>query len=356
LLYLIIKPRSTLVTKHRIVIKWEQDEGASFISDDCCHAFETNHTDREYASQVDIMGTYHNLVKMGGRTPEQARQQTSWAFKRLRRWHMNDWNYVGCVVTIPQAFNAGTGESMDLDEDPYDYELEDWEELHDESLWMITSDCGDYRYEVEAEQIHELLSNAVDAGTLSAWCPGTKGTYWVVFPDNSYQCIEVEEDEDSWYMSEPMSLDDSELLPEWSQYFDLQAKGDSKYIWRCVNCGCEFDDDEITPEDVQAGRCPEPDCSQYHYKYVALYAPDGYCVGVLHNDPGKTNGDWEQVLTTVDTMPKSVINHGLDTYAHHTGCAILTEVPLRTVQLTGWVLKTYSEPWPSIEWTVGGPR
>ena len=328
------------MTKHRIVLKWELDEDTSFTESDDCLVFEHNYTDREFASQLDILGTYNRLIKIGGCSPEQARQQTSYAYKRLREWHrQNGWNYVGCVATLYEA--------PDNLEDDY-YELSDWIEVHRTSLWGINSDCGDYRLDVEREQLSELASTCPDLACTFTWAgiPGDPGIFTV-----EGERIEIEEHEDSWYMEQEM---DSDLLPEWSIYFELRSKGDSKLEWYCVNCGETFDEDELTADEVAQGRCPNEDCERYHYKYVSLETEDSY-VAVLYHEPGRTNEDWEQVLAGVDAMPKSVINHWLDTYASQTGSSILASVPTYVHQYA-WYSEKTTRQYPWISWEVGGTK
>ncbi len=87
---------------------------------------------------------------------------------------------------------------------------------------------------------------------------------------------------------------------------------------------------------------------------MSLETEDSY-VAVLHHEPGRTNEDWEQVLAVVDTMPKSVINHGLDTYAHQTGSSIIASVPTYVHQYA-WSNEKTTWQYPWITWEVGGTK
>jgi hypothetical protein len=133
-----------MLPNHKIVISWKYDGDTSFVTDECCHEFETNTIDSNIKHQVDIMGTYNMLLKEGGCTPESALKQTSQCVDRFRRWHADQWNYVGCVVTLYER--------------PLDCEDEDtWEESSQESVWGIESDCGkEYKQEVEADLLERL--------------------------------------------------------------------------------------------------------------------------------------------------------------------------------------------------------
>jgi len=300
----------------KLVIKWAHDEAGDLIIGDDCIVYEDNFTDREWANQVNIMGTYDRLISVGGCTPEQARQQTSYAVDRLRRWHKGDWYYVGCVVTI-------------LDDED--------EKLADASLWGINSDCGDYKREVESEMAYDALYNLQADGIITSFTWGAGTSFWVVFPDNSVEHLTPEESEDSAYMTEDLSKS-PEPIPMWNDFFELESHGDSDFRYRCTCCYTTYEMGELTAEEFESGRCKEESCNYHWIKYVELFAADGTTVAVLEHPTGMTRDKWD-ILNEVEVNTD---------YALLTGAKLIDSVP--TYKPFNWCNTLYKRE--SLGWTL----
>ena len=145
------------VTVASVKIEWILDTDSDYITDCGPYPIFKPCTDRHsrMANEVDIEATIDEYEKdllayvKDGKIDSvkinlAARQNTARHRERLRRYHAEDWCYVGCVATADD---------------------QDGNEVASASLWGIESDSDEsYAADTEKDLLHELCSNLAQMG------------------------------------------------------------------------------------------------------------------------------------------------------------------------------------------------
>ncbi len=235
----------------RITVKWVADTDSSMTGQWYDDAVKTrpNTTSREYGSEIDFPATLAYLLNEAGAPAEgenSAYKQAAYIARRFELWQEGRINFAGCVVTA-YASTPATPEIIT--------------EIESASVWGIETDADKaYQAETIKDQRAELQSQLEAAG----WDVSKFDELETTEDDGSqskarrYGCSD-----DYAYMSGPIiRMEDIDPIPASSEYFQWDARNSNQYdgFYTCAECGEEFDDASLTPEQINTGECPNIYC------------------------------------------------------------------------------------------------